>query len=420
MLQRLKMLPGLFLLYGMLFSGHLTSQSVLNRFQIIGRPKQVDIPFQFQNNFILIKAVFNKTFPLNFIFDTGAEHTLLFKKEYSDILGLKYDRKIRLLGADQSEEMYALIIRGIPFALSPTVSYSQDILVLEHDFFQLHEITGLYVDGIISSSFFKTYITHIDFRKRMISFIQPNAFRYNSRKYTKVPMEVINGKVYVNGSVTIQNKKIPVKLLMDTGAGLPLLLYSDAHPDFAPPSKTIPGRLGKGLGGYLEGHIGKISEFQLEKFKFPNIMTSFQTLDSSRMVEALEPSTRIERQGLLGNQLLSRFDIYIDYQKNMLYMSPIKDLEKEFLMDKSGLEILATGHDLKQFFVNSVIPGSPADLIGLKKGDILKKVGGINTNLLTLDHIVNILSRKPGRKVRLVYLRDGQEYKSVLTLKSLI
>jgi hypothetical protein len=420
MLLRLKIPPGLLMLYCLMFSGHLTSQSVLNRFQVIGRPKQVDVPFQFQNNFILMKAVFNKTFPLNFIFDTGAEHTLLFKKEYSDILGLKYDRKIRLLGADQTEEMFALIIRGIPFALSPTVSYSQDILVLEHDFFQLHEITGLYVDGIISSSFFKTYITHIDFKKRMISFIQPNAFRYNSRKFTKVPMEVINGKVYVNGSVTIQNKKIPVKLLMDTGAGLPLLLYSDAHPDFAPPNKTIPGRLGKGLGGYLEGHIGKISEFQLENFKFPNIMTSFQTLDSSRMVESIEPDTRIERQGLLGNQLLSRFDIYIDYQKNMLYMSPIKDLEKEFIMDKSGLEILATGHDLKQFFVNTVIPGSPADLIGLKKGDILKKVSGINTSLLTLDQIVNILSRRPDRKVRIVYLRDGTEYKATIILKSLI
>ncbi|MDZ4708791.1 MAG: aspartyl protease family protein [Saprospiraceae bacterium] len=420
MLQRLKMRPGLCLLLGLLFSTYLSSQSVLNKFQVTGRPKQVDIPFQFQNNFILIKAVFNKTFPLNFIFDTGAEHTLLFKKEYSDILGLKYDRKIKLIGADQTEEMYALIIRGVPFALSPTVSYSQDILVLEHDFFQLHEITGLYVDGIISSSFFKTYVTHIDYKKRLISFIQPNAFRYNTRKYTKVPMEVNNGKVYVNGFVTIQNKRIPVKLLVDTGAGLPLLLYSDAHPDFAPPSKTIPGRLGKGLGGYLEGHIGKITEFQLETFKFPNILTSFQSLDSAKMVESIETSNRTERHGLLGNQLLSRFDIYLDYQKSMMYLSPIKDLEKEFLMDRSGMEILATGHDLKQFFVNSVIPTSPAELAGLKKGDILKKVGGINTNLLTLDQIVNVFGKKPERKVRVVYLRDGTEYKTILTLKSLI
>lgn len=420
MLLRLKMPSGLSVLYFTLFSVLLPAQSVLNKFQIIGRPKQVDIPFEFQNNFILVKAVFNKTFPLNFIFDTGAEHTLLFKKEYSDILGLKYDRKIKLIGADQSEEMFALIIRNVPFGLSPTVSYSQDILVLEHDFFQLDEITGLYVDGIISSSFFKTYITHIDYKKRMISFIQPNAFRFNSRKFTKVPMEVNNGKVYVNGVVTIQNKKIPVKLLMDTGAGLPLLLFSDSHPDFAPPNKTIPGRLGKGLGGYLEGHIGKITELQLEKFKFPNIVTSFQKLDSVKLTESMDSGSKLEKHGLLGNQLLSRFDVYIDYQKNMLYLSPIKDLQKEFLIDRSGLEILATGHDLKQFFINSVIPDSPADQAGLKKGDVLKKVSGINTNLLTLDNLVNSFAKTPGRRIKIVYLRDGNEYRTVVTLRSLI
>lgn len=420
MLQGLKMRQVLILACSLFLSGSSTAQSVLNRFQIIGRPRQVDVPFQFTNNFILIKSVFNKTFPLNFIFDTGAEHTLLFKKEYSDILGLRYDRRIKLIGADQTEEMFALIVRGVPFGLSPTVSYSQDILVLERDFFQLDEITGLYVDGIISSSFFKTYVTHIDYKRRMVSFIQPNAFRYNTRKYTKVPMEVNNGKVYVKGMVTIQNKKIPVRLLMDTGAGLPLLLYSDTHPEFAPPSKTIPGRLGKGLGGYLEGHIGKISEFQLETFKFPNIVTSFQKLDSLKLAESTEGSTKFERHGLLGNQLLSRFDVYIDYQKNMLYLSPIKDLQKEFLVDRSGLEILATGHDLKQFFINSVIPDSPAEQAGLKKGDILKKVSGLNTNLLTLDQIVNSLAKKPGRKIHIVYLRDGREYKTVVVLKSLI
>ncbi|HNR06389.1 MAG TPA: aspartyl protease family protein [Saprospiraceae bacterium] len=395
------------------------AQSVLNRFQVIGRPKQIDIPFQFENNFILVKSLFNRSFPLNFIFDTGAEHALLFKREYADILGLKYDRRIRLIGADQSEEMYALIARGVSFGLSPTVSYSQDILVLEQDFFHLDEVTGLYVDGIMSSSFFKGYIQHIDYRKRILSFIQPSVFRYNSRKYTKVPVEIINGKLYVTGQVEIQNKKIPVKLLVDSGAGLPLLLYTNANPDFAPPEKAIPGRLGKGLGGYLEGHIGKITELQLEKFKFPNIVTSFQQLDST-LIPAGAEETRFTRDGLLGNQLLSRFDIYIDYNKNLMYLSPIKDLSKEFLVDRSGMEILATGHELKQYIVNSVIPGSPADEAGLKKGDIIKRIGFLSTNILSLEQIIHSLARKPGKKVRIQYFRNATEYKTTVTLRSLI
>ncbi|MEO5582190.1 MAG: hypothetical protein ABIR66_05835, partial [Saprospiraceae bacterium] len=256
-IQRLLLVTGA--IFIILLQG--SSQSVLSKFEIVGKQKQIDIPFQYQNHFILLKTLFQKSFPLNFIFDTGAEHTLLLKKEYSDILNLNYDRRIKLIGADQSEEMYALIARGVGFGLSQTISYKQDILVLEQDFFQLDELTGLYIDGITSASFFKTYVTHIDFKTSTLSFIQPNNFRI-SKKYTKIPIQVVNGKIYVDAFVTINNTKIPVRLLIDTGAGLPLLLYSDANPNFAPPLKSIPGKLGKGLGGFLEGHIGKITELQ--------------------------------------------------------------------------------------------------------------------------------------------------------------
>lgn len=395
-------------------------QSVLNKFEIIGKQKQIDIPFQYTNHFILLKLLFQKSFPLSFIFDTGAEHTLLLKKEYADILSMNYDRRIKLIGADQSEEMYALIARGVGFGMSPTISYKQDILVLEQDFFQLDELTGLYIDGIASGNFFKTYITHINFKSNVLSFIQPNNFRI-SKKYTKIPIEITNGKIFVNAFVTVNNHKIPVKLLIDTGAGLPLLLYEDSNPDFAPPLKSIPGKLGKGLGGFLEGHIGKIAELQMETFKFPNIVTSFQKLDSAATIIAQEQQAQSTgRQGLIGNQLLDRFDIYIDYQKNYMYLSPIKDLTKEFQVDKSGLEILATGHDLKQYIVSSVIPHSPAEEAGMQKGDILRKVVGLSTNVLSLDQIVTALSRKVGRKINIQYLRDGKTYKTTIILRSLI
>ena len=397
----------------------ISGQSVLNKFDIIGRQKKIDIPFQYENHFILLRVLLQKSFPLNFIFDTGAENTLLLKKEYSDLLGLKYDRRIKLLGSDHTEEMYALITRGIGFSFSPTVSYSQDILVLEQDFFQLEELTGLYVDGIMSGSFFKTYITHINYKSRYLSFIQPNAFRV-SRKYVKVPIELSNGKIYVNATVSINNKKIPVKLLVDTGAGLPLLLYTDANPNFAPPEKSIPGKLGKGLGGFLEGHIGKINELQLESFKFPNTVTTFQQLDSSVTVQFQDPNQRNFRDGLIGNQLLNRFDIYIDYQKSIMYMSPIKDLSKEFNVDRSGMDILATGHELKQYIVSSVLPGSPAAKAGLKKGDFIKKVVGLSSNILSLDQIIAIFSRKGHRKIKVQYIRDGEIYKTVVELEDLI
>ena len=43
--------------------------------------KKVEIPFERQGNFIIVKVTFEGLFPLRFILDTGAEHTILTKKE---------------------------------------------------------------------------------------------------------------------------------------------------------------------------------------------------------------------------------------------------------------------------------------------------------------------------------------------------
>ncbi len=412
---------GLFIC-GIFWTHFIYAQSVLNKFEILGRNKAIDIPFEYENDFILLKLLLQKSFPLNFIFDTGAEHTLLLKKEYADVLGFKYDRRIRLIGADQQEEMYAMIARAIAFKMSPTVSYSQDILVLEKDFFQLDELTGLFVDGVLSGSFFRSYVTHINFKTNVLSFIPGSSFRIN-RKYTKIPIEINAGKIYAMAEVTINNKKIPVKLLVDTGAGLPLLLYSNNNPEFKAPEKSIPGKLGKGLGGFIEGHIGKITELRLETFKFPSIVTSFQTVDSltqNLSSATLEKTTVPARDGILGNQLLNRFDIYIDYQKSAMYLSPIKDLKKEFRVDKSGLELIATGHDLKQIVVNSIVPGSPAADAGMQKGDVLKKIAGLSINLYTLEQAIATFSRKSGHSVNVQFYRDGKLFKTSIKLRDMI
>ena len=46
----------------------------------------------------------------------------------------KYDRRIRLIGADQQEEMYTMITGLSPFKNVNTVSYSQDITCFVQDF----------------------------------------------------------------------------------------------------------------------------------------------------------------------------------------------------------------------------------------------------------------------------------------------
>ena len=47
--------------------------------------KKLEIPFERIDNFIVVKILFEGLFPLRFILDTGAEHTILTKKEITNL-----------------------------------------------------------------------------------------------------------------------------------------------------------------------------------------------------------------------------------------------------------------------------------------------------------------------------------------------
>lgn len=65
--------------------------------------------------------------------------------------------------------------------------------------------------------------------------------------------------------------------------------------------------------------------------------------------------------------------------------------------------------------VNRVVPGSPAALAKLKRGDIVVSFDGEEVND-DADLLSFIYSRKPGDKVELVYFRSGSEKKAQVTL----
>lgn len=86
--------------------------SFYNQMDLLQGKRKAVIPFKYVHNFIVVEARIYGILPLQFIFDTGAEHVILFKKEYTDLLQVPYDKRIPILGSDLSQEVYALIARN--------------------------------------------------------------------------------------------------------------------------------------------------------------------------------------------------------------------------------------------------------------------------------------------------------------------
>jgi hypothetical protein len=386
-----------------LFLGNGTQLSSQKSVSVLGKEDYITIPFQYSQGFIVVDIIFCYLFPMRFIVDTGAEHTILFNKEYIEILKLQKDKEIKVVGADISANIRAWVVRKVPLQFMEGQKSIRDIIVLEEDIMNLGAITGFQIHGIIGVEFLKNFIADINYRENVIRLYKPDHPRDQWRKYEQIQLEVHNNKPYLKTTVSLSGlREKENTLLLDTGAALALLLHSELDSLQQLPSNIITGVIGKGIGGDLLGYSGKIGSIQVGKSKFENFVASFQSIDTLEGVEE-----KIKRDGTIGNYLLDQFHVIFDLPGNQLYLKKRTKKMKPVLFDKSGLIIYAFGSNFNKYFVHLVLDGSPGEKAGLKKGDIIKKIGIWPARFLTL-HSINKKLSKENERINITVKRENQ------------
>ena len=378
---------------------------------------KVEIPFEYKNNLIIIDVNFQGYLPLKFIFDTGAEHTIISKREITDLLKIPYRKEFKIIGSDMSTEITAFLITGIQLQIADLLLPNRSMLVLDKDHLHLEEVAGVKIHGILGSDIFKRYVVRINYYKKVITFYRAEAFKLPNKGFEKIELEIFKNKPYIKEKVFLSTQdSLPIKLLVDSGAALSLLLHTNSHPQLTIPENAVNGKLAFGLGGFIEGYLGRVRQLEIGKnFRLNEVLTNFQDLHPG-----LDTSFLNQRNGLLGNQALSRFDVIIHYPFEELYLRPNKTYRNTFEFDKSGLIIIATGENLTSFSIHEIIENSPAFEMGLQKGDIIKSINLIPSGFLTLKEIGDILKRKEGRRIRLVIKRDKKRMIFKFRLRKLI
>ena len=432
-----------------IFAPQLFSQSIIPGLYISKNANKAEIPFDRQGNFIILKVLFNGILPLRFMFDTGAEHCILTKKEVASIFNITYDKQIIIHGSDLHTEVKAYIARKVKLGLEG-VDLIKDILVLDEDYFKFDKFAGLEIQGIIGAETFRNYVVKLDYIKQIMTIYEPSAFTENEHKgYQSLDIQILHNKPFIKTQAQIESDSIVnLKLLIDTGAGLAMLLYAHSTPGLNSPTTSIESNIGTGLGGDLTGFMGRIKKFNignqlsaksneqitlipegLEKNSkliahrsniknersFSGVIAAFQEVR-----DLADTSFLLGRNGVLGGEILSRFHTIIDFPKEKIYLKPNRDFNESFNFDKSGINFIAQGENLNKFTVNSVIYKSPASEAKIWRGDELISLQRIPARLLSLSDLIKRLQGRTGKKIRLALRRDGKKIVKYIVLRDLI
>lgn len=193
------------------------------------------------------------------------------------------------------------------------------------------------------------------------------------------------------------NRKVSFDFYMDTGAGL-CFLMSDT---FASDSNIISSKRkpvttqAEGLGGKTLMRLTVVKQLRIGPYRFRNVPAH---LYDDKLNITAYPYTG----GLLGNDLMRRFNMTLNYAAREIFIVPNSHFFEEFDYAYTGLMLYDDGD--AGIIIKDIIKGSPADKAGLKENDV---VIGINNNFSGKIITYSNLLQKAKEKIKLLIKRDN-------------
>jgi len=249
------------------------------------------------------------------------------------------------------------------------------------------------------------YVLKIDYDSLRIEFWSKGAVNYPRGGFLLRP--IIN-TIPVQPARVRDGKTIGARFLYDMGAGLNMMLSSDFLKDSSLLGKKrkLYAKEAEGLGGKIDMNMTVVREVKLGPYKFRNVPV--YVFDDTYNITSYPYLA-----GLIGNDLLRRFNAVINYDKRDIYLVPNSHFHDPFDYSYSGIELY---FEEGQVVIGDVAKGSPAESIGLLEGDVVLSINNnFNQNLQQYKAAI----QNAGQRIKLIILRAGKPMQFELRVRSI-
>ena len=329
---------------------------------------------------------------LNFILDTGSGGISL-DSTTAKSLGLSPVRSdVRIRGVAGIRKVNFLYNKSLGFPDLQVDSLNFHI----NDYTFLSRVYGVKVDGIIGYSLLSRYIVKLNYDDSLMQICSPGTIRYPKGGFLLKPN--IKGLVVQRAKLK-DRREVSTRFLHDIGAGVCLMLSKEFVADstvLAWNRKLWP-KEGHGLGGKLQMDLTVIKELRFGPYKFKHVPTLI-------FDDVYNVTSYPYLGGLIGNDIFRRFNIIYNYPEGDIYLRPNNSFRDRFDYAYSGIDLQLINGKVE---IGGVAKDSPADIAGVKIGDI---VLGMNGDF-SLDFFkYKKLLQRPKREITLL-VRRGVELK---------
>jgi hypothetical protein len=384
-----------------------------SKFEILGQnDRPVTLPFELINNLIIIEASINGSVPLKFILDTGVGNTLITSLPNGEEIYLKSSRTVSLSGLGEGEPVEAFYSDDNLVNIGESIQGKEiELLFLKDDIFKLSSFMGTFVHGIIGYDLFASFAVEINYINKQIILYDTEEFKNKfdrlprNRKWAKIPIFIDDKKPYVE--VDFKHKGgesyIPLRLLIDSGSSNAFSLYKMTHEEITVPKLRINTLIGVGLSGKVNGQLGRVKKMRIGgNYRLDEPVIAYP--DSFAIRRAF---TLGDRNGSLGGEVLRRFKIIFHYEGGYILLRENRDSGENFNYNVSGIEVNTPVPNIPLYVVSEVREGSPAEIEGIMKGDVIKYINGKAATTLELNEVINYLEKKKGSRLRIEVQRDS-------------
>ncbi len=373
------------------------------------KAQEIILPFSlYEDKHILLKLpTENAVDSLTFYFDTGAATTLL-DKNAAEKRGIKANYQHEVTGAS-GKKTYDMVVNQKVRLTSTQVVEGVNIVL--DDLSRIKQALSENFDGIIGNDIIKNFITKINFHKKQMELYKFDA-KISTEGYTEIPF-VFKNNIPIPQfpiSITLNNgEKLTGDIFFDSGAGLSLLINTPFKEE-----NQLMSKIGKhintvthNLSQKTEVSTAIIKSLTISNFTFKNL--PIKMASDKEGVSAYKGYL-----GILGAEIINKFDIILNYSTSKLYLKPNYLYAKKIEFPVSPFQLARTE---KGIVIAGVVKDSEADKKGLKEGQKIVSINKIATEDI---QIYRNLLKQENTEVTIQYL-DNTILKTVkLKLKKLL